>query len=139
MVDRRGIDIAVALADLMRENYGHGPEGGTAEIVGDVVVVVLEEAFSPAELKLIELGKSEEVQYIRRTWQNAMAQDFKQIVERETGREVRAFISDTDIAAEVSIEVFVLGAAKTDMDSFEGKDSTAPHTDTPGSTLGDEA
>lgn len=111
--------IADALAGLMRENYGHGPSTGTTEIAGDVVVVVLEEAFSPAESKLIEMGHADQVQSIRRTWQTAMAQDFKQVVERALGREVRAFVSDTDIEAGVSIEVFVLGEEKTDMESFE--------------------
>ena len=53
-----------------------------------------------------------------------MGDDFGAIVEQATGRRVRSYISDTDLAEQVSIEVFLLGASLEDMSEFEtGGDS----------------
>lgn len=113
--------IATAISDIMSEGYGHGPSSARAIIHEGVVVVLLEETFSNAELKLIELGQAEDIKHIRRSWQTSMEEDFREIVERVTSRQVRAFISDTDVAAELSVELFVLGEDKTDMDGFEAE------------------
>jgi uncharacterized protein YbcI len=113
--------IATALTELMGENYGHRPASARAIWAEDVIVVLLEETFSKAELKLIELGQVDDIKHIRRSWQAAMEEDFRQIVEEATGRKVTAFVSDTDVAAKLAVEVFTLGAATTDMEAFEGE------------------
>lgn len=117
--------IANAIAEVMRTGYGHGPKTGIGMVTDDMVVVVLEETFSPAEITLIDAGKADDVRAIRRGWQTHMAGDFRQIVEVSTGRTVTAFISDTDVEARVSVEVFLLGESKTDMESFEEADTDA--------------
>lgn len=48
-----------------------------------------------------------------------MADDFGAIVEQATGRRVRSYISDTDLAEQVAIEVFLLDASLEDMSGFE--------------------
>ena len=48
-----------------------------------------------------------------------MADDFGAIVEQATGRRVRSQISDADLAEQVSIDVFLLGAPLEDMSGFE--------------------
>jgi uncharacterized protein YbcI len=48
-----------------------------------------------------------------------MADEFKAIVEQATGRTVRAFLSETNLEADVSVEIFLLGEARTDMGGFE--------------------
>jgi uncharacterized protein YbcI len=48
-----------------------------------------------------------------------MADDFVSVVEQATGRRVRAFLSDTDIAEDVSVETFLLADERTDMTGFE--------------------
>jgi uncharacterized protein YbcI len=48
-----------------------------------------------------------------------MADEFGSIVEQATGRRVRSYISDTDLAENVSVEVFLLGASLEDMSDFE--------------------
>jgi tRNA threonylcarbamoyladenosine modification (KEOPS) complex Cgi121 subunit len=49
-----------------------------------------------------------------------MADAFTSVVEQATGREVRAFLSDTDIAHDISVETFLLAGERTDMGGFEG-------------------
>ena len=41
------------------------------------------------------------------------------VVEQATGRRVRTFLSETDIAADVSVETFLLADERTDMTGFE--------------------
>jgi len=48
-----------------------------------------------------------------------MADRFRAIVEQATGREVRSFLSETDLDNDISVEIFLLGAGRTDMTSFE--------------------
>lgn len=58
-------------------------------------------------------------QQIRRRFQQAMADEFKGIVEQATGRVVRAFLSETNLEADVAVEFFLLGERRTDMRGFE--------------------
>lgn len=116
-------DIEQRLADLHRSYYGHGPASVSVFHAGDVVVVLFEESFTRAETTLIEAGNAEEVQTVRRRFQHTMRDSFVTIVEEATGRIVRAFISDSDLAEHLSVEVFVLADEREDMRSFEGAET----------------
>jgi len=112
-------EIATRIVRLQSEYYGKGPTKAKAYITEDVVVVVLEETFTKAERTLVERGETETIKQIRRRFQQAMADEFKSIVEQATGRVVRAFLSETNLEADVSVEFFLLGEARTDMHGFE--------------------
>src|SRR3954467_6219784 len=86
---------------LQAEYYGKGPTKAKTYIVEDLVVVVLEESFTRAEKTLAERGELEAIQHIRRRFQQHMAESFTSIVEKATGRKVRAFLSETDIEHDV--------------------------------------
>jgi uncharacterized protein YbcI len=116
------VTIANGISRLQSEYYGRGPVKAKAYMTGDLVVVALEETFTPAEKTLIEHGQAEPVKHIRRTFQQAMREQFSSIVEQATGRHVRAFFSETDIDADVSVEVFLLADERTDMTAFEADD-----------------
>ena len=111
--------ISREIVRLQAEYYGKGPTKAKTYIVDDLVVVVLEESFTRAEKTLAERGEGAAVQHIRRRFQQQMAEDFKSVVEQATGRRVRAFLSETDIAADVSVETFLLADERTDMTGFE--------------------
>lgn len=104
---------------LQSEYYGKGPTKAKTYIVDDLVVVVLEESFTRAEKTLAERGEREAIQHIRRRFQQQMADSFTSIVEQATGRRVRAFMSETDIDQDVSVETFLLADERTDMTAFE--------------------
>ena len=104
---------------LQAEYYGRGPTRARTFANGDVVVVMLEETFTPAERTLISRGEGEGIKDIRRRFQIAMAEEFTSVVEQATGRRVRFFSSDTDLESDLSIEVFILADARTDMSGFE--------------------
>ncbi len=111
--------IATGIVRLHSLYYGKGPTKAKAYLVEDVVVVVLEETFTKAERTLIEHGETEAIQQIRRRFQQAMADEFKSLVEQATGRVVRAFLSETNLEADVSVEFFLLGEKRTDMQPLE--------------------
>jgi uncharacterized protein YbcI len=87
-------EIATRIVRPQSEYYGKGPTKTKAYITEDVVVVVLEETFTKAERTLVERGETETIRQIRRRFQQAMADEFKSIVEQATGRVVRAFLRE---------------------------------------------
>jgi uncharacterized protein YbcI len=111
--------ISKAIVRLQAEYYGKGPTKAKTYIVDDLVVVVLEESFTRAEKTLAKRGEREAIQHIRRRFQQQMADSFTSVVEQATGRKVRAFLSDTDIDQDVSVEKFLLADERTDMTDFE--------------------
>src|SRR4051794_35064604 len=112
--------ISREIVRLQAEYYGKGPTKAKTYIADDLVVVVLEESFTRAEKTLAERGEGDAIQHIRRRFQQQMADDFTSVVEQATGRRVRAFLSDTDIEHDVSVETFLLADERTDMTNFEG-------------------
>ena len=84
-----------------------------------MLVVVLEETFTPAEKTLIARGETDSIESIRRRFQTIMAEEFTAVVEQATGRKVRAFLSETDVENDISVEVFILADERTDMTDFE--------------------
>jgi uncharacterized protein YbcI len=112
-------EIATQIVRLHSEYYGKGPTKAKAYVTDDIVAVVLEETFTKAERTLVHRGETEAIQGIRRRFQQAMADEFKGIVEQATGRVVRAFLSETNLEADVSVEFFLLGEPRTDMQGFE--------------------
>jgi|SRR3984885_5891324 uncharacterized protein YbcI len=112
--------ISDKLAALYGQWYGKSPSAARTYIAGaDVVVAVLEETFTPAEQALVDRGEADGVREIRRRFRRAMADEFGSIVEQATGRRVRSYVADTDLAENVSVEVFLLGASLEDMSGFE--------------------
>ena len=111
--------ISKEIVRLQAEYYGKGPTKAKTYIVEDIVVVVLEESFTRAEKTLAERGERDAIQNIRRRFQQHMADSFTSVVEQATGRKVRAFLSETDIDKDVSVEMFLLAEPRTDMTRFE--------------------
>jgi len=107
------------MARLQSEYYGRGPTKVKTVIADDVVVVVLEETFTRVERTLIDRGEVEAIQQIRRRFQQHMKEDFTSLIEQTTGRKVRAFLSETNLEADISVEFFLLEGSRTDMTEFE--------------------
>ena len=112
-------EIATAIVRLHSEYYGKGPTKAKTYMSEDMVAVVLEETFTKAERTLVQRGELDAIRDIRRRFQQALADEFKSIVEQATGRVVRAFLSETNLEADVSVEFFLLGDQRTDMGGFE--------------------
>src|SRR5215218_3744891 len=110
--------ISKEIVRLQAEFYGKGPTRAKTYIVEDLVVVVLQESFTRAEKTLAERGEKDAIEHIRRRFQQQMADAFTSVVEQATGRRVRAFLSQTNVDLDVSVETFLLADERTDMTDF---------------------
>lgn len=101
--------ISNEMVRLYKEQFGRGPTKTRTNWAGsDVLVVTLEETFTPAERSLRRMGKHQELRDLRLLFQYAETATFCEPVERLTGRRVRAFISGIDTEADLATELFVL-------------------------------
>jgi uncharacterized protein YbcI len=112
-------DVANEMVMLYKEQFGRGPTRSSAHWSGpDVLVVVLEDTFTPAERNLAAMGHHERLRESRIFFQYATVPEFCEPVERLTGRVVRAFISGVDTRAEgVSVETFIFHPPGSDAPS----------------------
>jgi uncharacterized protein YbcI len=107
----QGIMSAISneMVRIYKDQFGRGPTRTRSHWAGpDVIVVTLEETFTPAERSLQRLGEHKSLRDLRLLFQYAEIDVFCEPVERLTGRKVRGFISGIDTCADVATEVFVL-------------------------------
>lgn len=108
--DSARAEISREMVRLYKELFGRGPNKARTEFAGpDIVICSLEDTFTPAERSLSEMGEHQRLRDTRMYFQAATADRFREIIERVTGRKVRAFISGLDAEADVCSEVFYLG------------------------------
>jgi uncharacterized protein YbcI len=101
--------ISTEIALAYKAHYGRGPTTIHTRYAGpDVVSCVLEGSKSPAQAKLMDLGRHDIVREARSALQAAHAPELQAIVERVTGRRVRTMISGLNVPDDVSTETFVL-------------------------------
>ena len=75
---------------------------------GDLIACVLGGVYTTVEQTMIELQRSTIVQETRSAFQDAMQQKFIAAVERLSGRDVLAFISNHHVGPDIEIELFLL-------------------------------
>jgi uncharacterized protein YbcI len=102
-------EISREMVRLYKQLFGRGPTKARTEFAGpDIVICTLENTFTPAERSLADLGEHQRLRDTRMYFQAATHERFREIVERLTGRKVRAFISGLDAEEDVCAEVFYL-------------------------------
>jgi uncharacterized protein YbcI len=102
-------EISREMVRLYKELFGRGPTKARTEFAGpDIVICTLENTFTPAERSLADLGEHQRLRDTRMYFQAATHDRFREIVERLTGRKIRAFISGLDAGVDVCAEVFYL-------------------------------
>ena len=101
--------ISNEMVRIYKEHFGRGPTKTRTQWAGsDILIVTLEQTFTPAERKLRELGEQARVRELRLLFQYAEVAAFCEPIERLTGRTVRAFISGIDTQSDLASEMFVL-------------------------------
>lgn len=96
------------LVRLHSEYYGKGPTKARSYMVDDTLVSILEGGFTTVEATLIAEGKSDAVHNMRRSFQMAMEERFRDVVEEATGRKVIAYMSQIHTDPDLAVELFVL-------------------------------
>ena len=101
-------DLARAMVALFKEYVGRGPTHARAYVDENLISIVLQDTMIKAEKTLADEGEEDLVRGVRRVFQGKFREDAVEIVEKLSGRKVRAFLSDHAIEADVAIEAFVL-------------------------------
>jgi uncharacterized protein YbcI len=99
------------IVQLHARLYGRGPTKARSYLHSDYAFCVLEEIFTIAEKTLVAAGSGEHVRDTRRKFQEAVKDEFIQVVERITGRRVRVFLSQVDVESNLALEFFFFGEA----------------------------
>lgn len=103
------MQVSNEMVRLYKEQLGRGPTRAWTTFAGpDAVLCTLEDSLTPAERNLAKMGEHQRVRDTRLYFQYATESQFREAVERITGRTVRAFISGTDVEQDVSSELFYL-------------------------------
>jgi uncharacterized protein YbcI len=94
----------------LHERYHHRrPVTAKTRMLGDdLLVCVLSGVYTDVEKTMIELQRSTIVQETRSAFQNAMQKKFIDQIERLSGRDVLAFISNHHVGPDIEIEIFML-------------------------------
>jgi uncharacterized protein YbcI len=100
--------IANEIGKLVADFAGRGATRSRAFVHEDVVVCLLEDGATKAEVHLVAAGRDELVRMNRDALQRIMEGELVAAVERLTERKVVKFLSGTSTLADASVEVFVL-------------------------------
>jgi uncharacterized protein YbcI len=111
-VNRHGEQLAAVtngIVQLFSEYYGRGPTKAKSYLLDErIVVCVLEDTMTTVEQTLVKNGNKDMVRQVRLTFQEAMADEFKGVVERALGRRVAAYHSQLTMEPDIGFEFFVL-------------------------------
>jgi uncharacterized protein YbcI len=109
----RGEELLFAVTEAMvvlhQRYYHRTPVSAKTQMLGDdLLACVLGGVYTDVEKTMIELQRSAVVQETRSAFQNAMQHKFIDTVERLSGRQVLAFISNHHVGPDMEIELFML-------------------------------
>jgi uncharacterized protein YbcI len=102
-------EVTNGIVRLFSEYYGRGPTRAKSYLLDDTyLVTVLRDTLTTVERTLAETGNGDQVRSVRLTFQEAMADSFKAVVEEALGRRVVSYHSQLLIDADMGFELFVL-------------------------------
>jgi uncharacterized protein YbcI len=102
-------ELSREMVRLYKDLFGRGPTKSRTDFATpDTILCTLEDSLTPAERALVEMGEHQRLRDTRMYFQHATEERFREVVERVTGRQVRAFISGLDTVQDVAVEVFYL-------------------------------
>ena len=103
------VAVTEAMVALHERHHDRAPvTAKTLLLGGDLIACVLGGVYTTVEQTMIELQRSTLVQETRSAFQDAMAHKFIAAVERLSGRDVLAFISNHHVGPDIEIELFML-------------------------------
>jgi uncharacterized protein YbcI len=101
--------VTEAMVALHQRYYHRVPVSAKTQMLGeDLLACVLGGVYTDVEKTMIELQRGTVVQETRSTFQTAMQHKFIDEIERLSGRDVLAFISNQHIGPDMEIELFML-------------------------------
>jgi uncharacterized protein YbcI len=97
-----------AIVGIHTNHLGRGPSSASSFHNENVVAVLMRDVMTQVEKTLSRSGSGQAVSNMRHLYQETMAEEFKEAVERLTGRKVVAFISGNHADPDIAVELFIL-------------------------------
>jgi len=102
-------EVTNGIVHLFSEYYGRGPTRAKSYLLDDrYLVTILAETMTTVERTLADTGQAALVRDVRLTFQEAMADSFKGVVEGILGRKVAAYHSQILVDPDIGFEFFLL-------------------------------
>jgi len=100
--------ISTRIVGLLREHYGRGPTKAKTYVLDDLVICVLRDGMIPIEQTMLDSGEADRVVEMRHDFQKMMGLQYKEMIEELTGRKVVAFLSQSHVEPDITLEVFLM-------------------------------
>jgi uncharacterized protein YbcI len=101
-------EVSNAVVQIFSECYGRGPTKAKSYQFDNYVVTVLEDIFTTVEQTLVSNGEVDLVRRVRLTFQEAVADRFKEAAAEALGREVIGYHSQVAVDPPTGFEIFIL-------------------------------
>jgi uncharacterized protein YbcI len=101
-------EITDRLILLIREHYGRGPLKAKTYVLDNLIVCVLSDGYIALEKTMMQGGEPDRVLDMRRDFQRLMKTRYSEMIEELTGRKVLAFLSQTHVEPDLSVEMFLM-------------------------------
>jgi uncharacterized protein YbcI len=106
------LTISNETVQLYKQAFGRGPTNvRTLFADPDTLVILLEDALTPAERTLLDVGAGEQLREFRQVIQEALEPAVRSLLERTLGRGTRAFIAGIDPGQATAAHVITLEPA----------------------------
>ena len=99
--------VTSALVGIHNQYLGRGPKTASTFHYDNVLVTLMNDVLTRAEKSLAEAQHSQAVSQMRNLFQTTMEDEFREAVERLTGRKVVAFISGNHTNPDIAAELFI--------------------------------
>ena len=100
--------ISTRVVQLIARYTGRGPTQARTTLNTNLVIVVFRDVMTKAEKTLADAGEDVDVRSTRRTFQEMIRDEAREIVEECTGRKVSSVLADVDPDNDTAVHVFVL-------------------------------
>lgn len=100
--------ITRSIVQYHHEFYGKGPTEARSYAVNDTIICILKGGFTVGEKTLLAEGQGEQVERMRRSFQEIMKDRFVEVVREALDREVIGYMSQINADPQVAVEIFLL-------------------------------
>jgi uncharacterized protein YbcI len=100
--------ISTRIVGVLREHYGRGPMKAKTYVLDDLIICVLRNGFTKLEQTMVDSGEAERVVEMRHDFQRMMGVRYRELIEELTGRKVVAFLSQSHVDPDITLEVFFI-------------------------------
>lgn len=100
--------ISDALVQLVSRHFGKGPTRAKTYVFDDYVLCIFQDILTTSEKTLVQRGRADLVREYRLAFQEALAGEFRQVVEDALGRRVLTYHSQVVFEPDMGFEIFVL-------------------------------